>query len=312
MTSLDKFPKLVRGFCVGFPGSGKTGSLAALANAGYKLRIIDFDRNVDPLLQYVGKEAWSNVEVAQFYNPTELKKFSVKLGQDLVTIEKLVPVGTPSAYTKALRLLTDGWKYTDQRTGELVDLGKIQDWKDDTILILDSLTSQGERIREYAEWFLKRQSKGLRIQDWGLMQKEQSEFLETMKIVGINCHILVIAHLKLIEPKYLEDLTNDDTDSELSAKLKEIMEKSTELVPAKYYPSAIGRQLPQEIGKIFPYIVRYETKKIGVDAKRVISVAPSEDCDVKVPLSEATIKALTDVSAATGLLKIFEAVKKSA
>ena len=43
--------KPLRIMLLGFPGSGKTGSLAPLANAGFKLRILDFDGNLDPMLR---------------------------------------------------------------------------------------------------------------------------------------------------------------------------------------------------------------------------------------------------------------------
>lgn len=311
MTDLNHFAKnrVFHGFSVGFPGTMKTGSIAVLINNGMKARFIDFDRNIDPLIEYVKPEFRQNVEVAQFWNPLELKSFSAKVGTETRNYQKLVPVGTPTAYSRALRLITDGWRYADPSTNQEVNLGKIRDWGADTVVVLDSLTSQGERIRDATEWLLGRQSKGLRIQDWGLMQHEQTAFLEALRAEARNCHLIVIAHLKLIEPKFLDDLTNDATEDETKEKLREIMQRTTEMIPPKFFPSAIGRQLPQEIGKALPYILRYETKKIGAISKRVMNIAPSEECDVKAPLAKAVLKELVDLDPEVGLLKIFNAIR---
>ena len=40
---------------IGASGSGKTGALASLAAAGYKLRILDYDNGLDFLMRYMRK-----------------------------------------------------------------------------------------------------------------------------------------------------------------------------------------------------------------------------------------------------------------
>ena len=51
---------------VGYPGAGKTGALACLANAGYKLRILDFDGNLEPLLDNLDDRAVPLVDAIHF------------------------------------------------------------------------------------------------------------------------------------------------------------------------------------------------------------------------------------------------------
>ena len=46
---------------VGDSGSGKTASLATLANAGYKLRILDFDNGLDILPEFLTDTGVNNV-----------------------------------------------------------------------------------------------------------------------------------------------------------------------------------------------------------------------------------------------------------
>ena len=46
---------------VGDSGSGKTSSLAALANAGYNLRILDYDDGLSILPEFLNKDAVKRV-----------------------------------------------------------------------------------------------------------------------------------------------------------------------------------------------------------------------------------------------------------
>ena len=50
----------------GWPKGGKTGAIAALLNAGYKVRVLDFEGNIDPLLQYTKPEFLKNLDIATF------------------------------------------------------------------------------------------------------------------------------------------------------------------------------------------------------------------------------------------------------
>ncbi len=56
MTQLTSTNRRLCGMQLGYPGAGKTGSWACLANAGYQLRIIDLDHNLDPLLEFIDEE----------------------------------------------------------------------------------------------------------------------------------------------------------------------------------------------------------------------------------------------------------------
>src|ERR1700733_9823756 len=115
---------------VGYPGTAKTGSLASLLNAGYKLRMIDFDGNADPLLQYADTAMLKNLDIAYFED-------RMRSGQSFIE-----PVGIPTAFANALRQLDD-WK-TQDAEGKEVSLGSSSDWGPDTIVVLDSLTKMGD------------------------------------------------------------------------------------------------------------------------------------------------------------------------
>lgn len=123
MPSLDnhqssKFTKLL---LIGDSGTGKTGSLAALANGGYKLRILDMDNGLDPLRVHVKPEFRPNVEFVTLRD----KRKATGVGY--------VIDGQPTAFRRSLEML-DHWK------DESTDLGKPADWGPDTVLVIDSLT----------------------------------------------------------------------------------------------------------------------------------------------------------------------------
>ena len=70
MTSLAKHPSndLVKLLLIGDAKSGKTGSLVSLVQAGYKLRILDFDNLLDILKYLILRDCpdkIDNVEVRQ-------------------------------------------------------------------------------------------------------------------------------------------------------------------------------------------------------------------------------------------------------
>src|SRR5574337_1319439 len=52
-----------RALVMGVPKSGKSASFAALANAGWRIRYLDFDGNADPLLNFTEPSKRSNIEI---------------------------------------------------------------------------------------------------------------------------------------------------------------------------------------------------------------------------------------------------------
>ena len=285
--------RTVKALAIGYPKTGKTGSLASLANAGYKIGILDFDRNIDPLMEFVDPVHQDNVSVISFEEQLAPKKFT----RGKLTIEKLVPIGTPEAFAKSLRVLNN-WK--DEET----DWGPVKEWGPDHIIVLDSLTSMGEAAMWRILHMNNRLGGGPRKNDWGSAQNEQAGLIEMLKV--LKCHVIVMAHLKLIEPRFLDDLTDDSTMEDVASEVRKAMEAATGLVPTRLWPSALGKALPQNIGKSFPFILRYQTKMMGQVAKRKIVLTPSEECDAGVPLKMAE----KELDIEDGLLRIFEEVRK--
>ena len=109
---------------IGDAKTGKTGSLVSLVEAGYKLRILDFDNLLDSLKYQVLRRCSDLLDTIEYrtlrdrYKPTPL---GPKLD------------GKAQAFVSAMKLL-DHWTY------DTTDFGKPADWGPETILVIDSLS----------------------------------------------------------------------------------------------------------------------------------------------------------------------------
>ena len=121
----------VRMLLVGYPGSGKTGSLVSLLNAGFKMRVLDFDGNLEPVFTFAQRDKLANLDILQLKGAD-----AVKMGSHVIEAN-----GVPHAFADAVRAM-DRWTY--KRGEETIDLGSSKDWGPDTVVVLDSLTSMGE------------------------------------------------------------------------------------------------------------------------------------------------------------------------
>lgn len=110
---------------IGDAKSGKTGALASLVKAGYKLRILDYDNLLDPLAAFVRKECPDKINNVEFRSLRDKRKFG-GAGESVID-------GKPLAFSTGIRMF-DNWKYDN------VDLGRPGDWGPDCILVLDSLS----------------------------------------------------------------------------------------------------------------------------------------------------------------------------
>lgn len=262
MTSADKLldNNIARIMLVGYPGSGKTGCLASLVDAGFKLRILDFDGNCEPLILFSDKSKLPNVDIVSLED---------KLRQGPKWIE---PDGLPTAFSDGLKLMNH-WKYKEGE--EEIDLGKSKDWGPDTILVLDSLTAMGKASMRRTIVMNNRTIGNVRRQEWGTAMSQQDDFIARITSKRNNFHVIVLAHLKIISPKDIEK--NDE------GLTKDLKEKIADIIPTRLFPSALGQNLPPEIGGHFPTLLLAEPNYKGSSVKRMIKTVPRPELDLKAP-----------------------------
>ncbi len=274
--------KALRILCLAWPGGGKTGSLACLANAGFKLRILDFDgKKGSPLASYVRPECFKNVSIMTFCD-------KLRGGQKFIEVS-----GIPTAFADGIRAM-DHWTYTTD-DGEVVDLGRSRDWGPDTIVVLDTGTAMGRTAFRRVIAMNNRTPLNTRDSDWGAAMAEEGAFLEKLCSPLNKHHTIVNYHLKALGPR---EARKGDTDA-----VKEIKEREADLIPTRLYPSAMGsKSAPQNLGQYFSTTIEISPKYgPGGSVKRVINTQPREELDLKVA---ADLPKTLPIE--TGMLTIFE------
>lgn len=271
----------VRMLLTGYPGAGKTGALASLVDAGYQVRILDFDGNPESLIQYAKPDKLANVDI-------------ISLEENIGEAGGYVGVkGQPTAFARALKAM-DQWKYEED--GQQIDLGKSKEWGPETIVVVDGLTGLGKACFRRAQAMMNKTPTNTTQAVWGLAIQDQENFIEKLTSAANGFHLIVISHLKIVGPK-----GEQAGDGDLN---KEIKERASDLVPTRLYPSALGWALPQNIGAHFPVIVNLGIGYKGKSAVRRFDVYPTQAQDIKMPTS----KELGELGVETGLLTIFKAL----
>lgn len=285
MTNAAKLTKkAVRIMLVGYPGAGKTGSLACLANAGYKFRILNFDgnKNLQSMLMNVKPEFMPNIDAVYL---GDKMRANAAGGSE--------PVGIPQAYLRGLQLM-DSWSYEED--GEKVDLGASKDWGMDTIVVLDSLTSMGRACMNRAMKLLNKTPTTLTDRLWGIAMGEQEAFVEKLTSDYNNHHVIVLAHLKPVGPN---DVRAGDSDL-----TKDLKQRTADLLPTRLYPSALGKALPPMIGAHFPTVILVEPEYRGLTANRKLKFVPRSELDLKMPAPDLP----KELGIEDGLLQVFKAL----
>lgn len=278
-----------RAFHIGYPGSGKTGALASLANAGYKIRILSFEGNYEPLLNYVDDRALDNIDIAVLQD-------KIDDGDHYLSV-----AGIPQAFNKALKLMNE-WKYTDE-DGVEINLGKPPEWGPDTVLVDDSLTSMAAAIKRRAIKMSKVSPISMTSAVWGLAVADLEQFIEKQKAMKNGYHLIVNCHKQMLGPS--DFLSQDDK----KRGNEDVLEKKIEvirdgLIPTRIYPVSATKPNAQNIHGALPIMLEFVKVEQMGRTRYVIETRGGPEIDVKIP--SAKVKATYPIE--TGLAEIFEAL----
>ncbi len=264
---------------IGNSGSGKSGALAPLAAVGYKLRILDVDNGLDVLYNIIKQhkpEALSNVVFETITN-------KVKGANG-----KVLPVGSPDAFPRALNLLTH-WKVgkdevrdpkgtvISPRSADFYDLGPISNWGSDTILVIDSLTFLSQMALSYVLFLQGRIGQQAQIQDWGEAMRYIEDMLGLLYSDAIKCNVIINSHIVPIEMG----------DGSIQS-----------------FPTALGNKLPPKVGRYFNTMLMCKSKGFGATKKQVIVTQSIPGLELKNP-NPGIIPPEIEFSGITGGLATF-------
>lgn len=149
----------------GDPGSGKTGSLATLANAGYHVHIVDLDNNLAIIKNYLKPDAAGSVDYVS------------------------IAAKEPTSWNKAMAFLDKWDDGTDPKT-----------WDGTHVLVIDSATFLNEVLFNSLA-----AKKSINVEEATAPQlrdiyQSQYKYFETLvaKLCGdkYKCHVVMTAHLR--------------------------------------------------------------------------------------------------------------------
>lgn len=175
-----KYTKLL---LIGDSSTGKTGALASLALAGFKLRILDFDNGLDSLAAAVRRS-----------DPTKLANVEFVSLRDATKAGPQGPIidGPPKAFMNALKMLEDWNPPVIGQTGAV--LGPTKNFGPEAILVIDSFTFLGEAAYNWAK-ALNPSAKDNR-QIYGAAQELCEAVLSQLTAATFNSNVIIISHVR--------------------------------------------------------------------------------------------------------------------
>lgn len=257
----------VKALLIGDSGAGKTGALASLAKK-FELFILDFDNGLDILTDPKILDPALRPRI-HFHTLTD----DIKTNSQGIA----VPKGTPKAYLKSLDLLND-WKDGDK------SYGPVTSWGPDRVLVLDSLTMQGNSCMRYVLHINGRDGERPTLPLWGDAIGRQESLLQILYSDSIKCHVLVIAHVT-----FIGDAENDEE--------------------VHGFPSALGSKLPPKVGRYFNTVMMAVNRGTGNTVARKIRTRSEGKTELKI---SAPSKVPMELPLDTGLLTVFEALTTKA
>lgn len=265
---------LIKALCLGDSGNGKSGALASLALAGYRIHILDYDVKMDSanILQSVLEddhpEAWSRVR---------WKTISDRI---IFTNNKPTLAIPCNAYKDFGRTLTE-WG---------VDTFTIND-----VLCLDTLTSLSEAA--FHEACALANKRGLapdgsdhpRPNEYGWMGDSIQLAIELLTSNAVPCHVIVNAHVKITASE----------EENLTIERNKMGQPTEPFAKALGLPNARGNVIPRVVARFFNNVFYYTRQGPG----RVITTRPQGIVDVKT----SKIKGVQQFyKIEDGLAKLFE------
>jgi len=228
----------------GDSGSGKSGGLASLVAAGYKLRILDWDNGLEPLKQFIYKTC-----------PDKIGNVEYRTLRDKMKATALGPMvdGQPKAFIEGLKML-DRWKYKDT-DGTEIDLGVPAEWGPDCILVNDTLTFMSDAAFNWATPLTPKGQSGAtdKRATYYIAQQAVENVLALLTGESFRTNVIVNSHIRYV----------DNPDG-----------------TRKGYPTSVGSALGPTIPRYFNSVALCQTSAAG---KRTIQTVATAMIDLKNP-----------------------------
>lgn len=174
---------LVKAMLAADSGSGKTGALASLVDAGFNLRILDFDNGLSVLKGHVKNKA--NLANVHYVD---------KLQDEYQLVAGRLGVKKAPAFQRAMDALDKGGP---EYWG--ADIPPLKEWTPREVFVLDSLTMAG---RASLQMVMNANAAGMKqpeIQHYGTAMENIERLVQSLMSSITNCHVIINTHVTGIE-----------------------------------------------------------------------------------------------------------------
>jgi hypothetical protein len=237
---------------IGDSGKGKTGSLISLIEAGYNLRILDYDNGIEILKKMLRKK--NNPELFQRLHWVTLTDPSKSING------RAVPMAT--AWDRGMRTLEN---YPD-------GLGKIETWTNKEVLVVDSLNFAGKAALRVVQSINNRLADIPQIQDYLTAQSMVERFCGLLYSDSIKCNVVVLSHVREI----------GKTRTEMDSKGRPIQIEEADSRQG-FAETGTGKALSPTIGRYFNAVLLADTEGSGQSTRYVIRTVPHNNVGCKTP-----------------------------
>lgn len=160
-------------------GSGKTGALASLVDAGFNVRILDFDNGLSVLKGYVkDKSKLANVHYVD------------KLQDEFQLLAGRLGVKKAPAFQRAMDALDKGG---EEYWGAAIP--PLREWTPADVFVLDTLSMAG---RASLQMVLQANGAGMKapeIQHYGLAMDNIERLVQMLMSSVTSCHVIINTHI---------------------------------------------------------------------------------------------------------------------
>lgn len=274
----------LRMMLMGDSGSAKTSALWSLVEAGYTVRLCDFEAGADPLRIRAAKAP-----------PATRARLQIKSFKDkLISIGENYSLREPLAYTSFIKAITN-WK---DDAG--VDHKALDTWDANTILVIDTVTSLCRACMYRLQKANNKVGQRIETRDYGTIQLDIQTTLDRIVSDQIEAHVLVLCHLDYRE--YHEGTFAPVGMLERDISGSDPKKVSTSELEIRAVPTTFGARLSPQLGRYFNFALGAREKAVGPRKSYVIVTRDDPILPVKCPLDLPK-----ELPNETGLATVFKA-----
>lgn len=266
--------------------AGKTGSIVALAAAGYKVRLLDLDNKAEILRDYLFNPKSIYIKPHPLWpTPGDIaSRLSYVTITESFNLQGAKAIPRGDAWHK-INLLLNDWRDGDDKPGN------ISKWPEDDVLVIDGLSRFCESAMNFQLSLSGNLVKGPQVgtrqsNDYSSSYKLVTDCLEMLTCREVKCHVIMICHIDFLEPEGPQQTADRQK---------------------RGFPKTIGPKLSTQIGQYFQHALRVKSQGNSPNVRRFIVTNNDENVEL---ITTAPLRVQAQYPIETGLAQYFADIKQ--